>query len=133
MNKYLDYKLCYVNNIDDCSTFELFFTDNFNDQWGDDWNDRPANCNADEPYEDETHHITSIIIRFTYYGELIFGGKNYSVEDMNRGRACWLIYNNLVFNGGDTLDDILYMIHKYDIDNNIQIFIREENINVNTK
>ena len=39
------YKLCYVDeNI-------LYFTDNFANQWGDDWDDAPYDHNASEPYE----------------------------------------------------------------------------------
>lgn len=39
------YKLCYVaGNV-------LYFTDNFKRQSADDWNDRPYECNAGEPYE----------------------------------------------------------------------------------
>ena len=39
------YKLCYVDeNI-------LYFTDNFANQWGDDWDDAPYEYNASEPYE----------------------------------------------------------------------------------
>ena len=39
------YKLCYVDeNI-------LYFTDNFANQWGDDWDDAPYEHNASEPYE----------------------------------------------------------------------------------
>lgn len=39
------YKLCYVrDNI-------MFFTDNFERQWGDDWDDAPYEYNAEEPYD----------------------------------------------------------------------------------
>jgi len=41
-----NYKLCYVE--DDTA----FFTSNFKDQWGDDWDDAPYCCNAGAPYED---------------------------------------------------------------------------------
>lgn len=39
------YKLCYV-----CDNI-LYFTDNFKNQWGDDWNDIPYEHNAEEPYD----------------------------------------------------------------------------------
>ena len=39
------FKLCYVrHNI-------LYFTDSFEKQWGDDWDDAPYEHNAGEPYE----------------------------------------------------------------------------------
>lgn len=130
MDKYLEYKLCYVDNIDDWNTFEVFFTDKFDDQWGDDWDDRPADCNAGGPYEDENHYITSIIVKFTGAGDTIFGGKTYSAEDMNTGKACWLMFENVIFNGGTTLSEMLDRIRKYnelDDRGDIQVFLREEN------
>ena len=124
-----NYKLCYIDNIDDWNTFELYFTDNIDDQWGDDWNDRPARDNAGEPYEDDSHHITSMIVRFIGIGDIIFGGKTYSVEDLNKGIACWLVFNNILFEAGLTLEEIKNRINEYNKnnDNDIQIFIREMN------
>lgn len=110
MENYRDYKLCYVDNIDDWNTFKLYFTDKFEDQWGDDWNDRPANCNAGEPYTDG-RDIKSIIIEFGGYGTITFGGKTYSVEDMNTNKAIWLIFENIFFEGGDTLKEVLDKIN----------------------
>ena len=44
------YKLCYVrDNI-------MYFTDNFKNQWGDDWNDAPYEHNAGEPYDRKYYH-----------------------------------------------------------------------------
>lgn len=40
-----EYKLCYVDGQ------KAWFTDNFEKQWGDDWNDKPYECNAEEPYD----------------------------------------------------------------------------------
>lgn len=40
-----EYKLCYVED-----NF-AYFTNDFENQWGDDWNDRPYEHNAGEPYE----------------------------------------------------------------------------------
>lgn len=50
--KYLDYRLCYVD-----SNLRCYFTDNFDDQWGDDWDDAPYQYNAEPPYADADHHI----------------------------------------------------------------------------
>lgn len=110
--KYLNYRLCYIDNVDDWNTFKLYFTSKFEGQWGDDWNDRPANCNAGEPYTDE-RDIYSIYIEIRGYGNTTFGGKVYSVEDMNTKRAVWLIHENTFFEGGDTLLDILNKIKEY--------------------
>ena len=39
------YKLCYVEGN------KAWFTNNFEKQWGDDWNDSPYECNAGYPYD----------------------------------------------------------------------------------
>jgi hypothetical protein len=39
-----EYRLCYIDGQ------KAWFTDNFEKQWGDDWNDKPYECNAGEPY-----------------------------------------------------------------------------------
>lgn len=90
-----NYKLCYMAFVDDNNTYKLYFTDNYEDQWGDDWNDRPADCNAESPYEDETHHIVSMYVEFDWMvTDIIFGGKTYAVEDMNKSGVPWLIFKN---------------------------------------
>ena len=44
------FKLCYVrDNI-------LYFTDNFKNQWGDDFDDAPYEHNAGEPYDRKYYH-----------------------------------------------------------------------------
>ena len=114
--KYLNYRLCYIDNVDDWSTFKLYFTSKFEGQWGDDWNDRPANCNAESPYEDETHRIYSLYLEVPSYGSYIFGGKYYSVEDMNKGKAVWLLpyQEDLpeIF-GGMTIQELYMKIAEY--------------------
>lgn len=125
MKDKLNYQLCYIDNIDDWNTFKIYFTSKFEGQWGDDWNDRPANCNAGGPY-DEDREIFSIIVEFNGYGQTTFGGKVYSVEDMNNKKACWLIHEDIFFEGGDTLKDILTKIATYNSTgeeyNNIAIY-----------
>ena len=113
--KYDNYKLCYVESSQyPGELITLYFTelDDVTKQWGDDWNDRPANCNAGEPYTDE-RDIYSIYIEIRGYGNTTFGGKVYSVEDMNTKKAVWLIHENTFFEGGDTLSDILNKIKEY--------------------
>ena len=40
-----EHKLCYING-------QWAFFTNAEKQWGDDWNDVPASCNAGDPYSD---------------------------------------------------------------------------------
>lgn len=128
-NKYLDYKLCFIDSIDDISIYKLYFTSKFDGQWGDDWNDRPAISNAGTPYDDD-RDIYSIFIGISGYGSITFGGKVYSVEDMNTKKACWLIYENIFFEGGDTLKTCLDKINSYNSSaenyNKIEVYIKME-------
>ena len=94
------YRLCYVrDNI-------LYFTDDFDNCWGDDWNDRPYEYNAEPPYEwidewtpeqnrEHGHtHIKCIAKLWSeyYIKEPKDGYTNspYSVEDINKGAIAWL-------------------------------------------
>ena len=78
------YRLCYVDRVEEWKKiYQLFFTDNFETQWGDDWNDAPADCNAERPYEDDEHHIVSMIIEFNR--DVIDHLEDYSIEDINKG------------------------------------------------
>lgn len=91
-----DYKLCYVDCVNDWYTYKLDFTSSFVDQWGDDWNDRPADSNAGSPYEDEKHKIVSMYVEFTWdtTHDLVYAGKTYSVEDINRGLIPWILFGS---------------------------------------
>lgn len=89
--------LCYIER---CSSIGLaYFTSRLEDQWGDDWNDRPYEHNAGPPYEwdqssktmpyavhrlafESPHHETP--------AEAAGGNSRYSVEDINRGCVAWL-------------------------------------------
>lgn len=80
-----DFRLCYVRNN------AAFFTNKFDGQTGDDWDDAPYEHNADEPYGD--YHNTIKIVYFS--GEFSpprRGHTNspYSVDMINAGAAPWL-------------------------------------------
>lgn len=89
------YKLCYVNGN------EAWFTSDWKNQWGDDWNDRPYEHNAGSPYE---HYFENgvehkIQLKKVYFDvhrgtvkEPSYGLTNspYSVQDINNHRVAWL-------------------------------------------
>lgn len=107
----LDYKLCYMECADEYSNvYKMYFTDNLDEQWGDDWNDRPASCNAERPYDDKTH-LVSIYVEFSDYAKTIFGANTYSVQDLNLDLAPWLIIGDCFFHGGSTLREVLALIN----------------------
>lgn len=97
------YKLCYITGN------KAYFTSNFEKQWGDDWNDRPYEHNAGEPYKyDYSQPEQGIENGVGIYPEIkqkiIYfevpcisylpcdGHTNspYSVEDINHNRCPWL-------------------------------------------
>lgn len=91
-------------------THYAYFTSKpIQEQWGDDWDDRPYDCNAEIPYDDENTEI--IVIPFykpesLYMPHEISSAVNcpYSVEDINCGAVAWL-YNrehNISFQAGIT-------------------------------
>lgn len=122
----LDYRLCYVDNIDDWNTFQLYFTSKYEGQWGDDWNDRPACSNAGTPYTDD-REIYSIIVEFDGCGSITFGGKLFSVEDINKNKASWIVFENIYFDGGETLKDIISKINNYNkVKNSRDILVYKE-------
>ena len=76
-------KLCYcANNI-------LYFTSDIDNQWGDDWDDRPYEHNAGTPYE--THTTVKKIAFIGYYSEpcSYHHSSPYSVADINNGIIHW--------------------------------------------
>ena len=82
------------------------------EQWGDDWNDAPYDCNAGEPYENSEGDIIEVPFAFvgseddegyftTYPLEYKlpkdYGGGNspWSVEDINLGAVPWLFIKDI--------------------------------------
>lgn len=126
-----DYSLCYVESFDN-GIYQLFFTSDLKNQWGDDWNDTPASCNAEQPYTDKTNIIKVIIELEDNYGT-IFGGNTYSVEALNKGVAAWIYTNYICIYGGDTLETILNKIKEANKkENQINIYFRQgDDINAN--
>lgn len=91
----LQYKLCYVDgNL-------LYFTSDFDNVWGDDWDDAPWTDNAGEPYEKtdwtKDRKEYTIIKRIAFYDsnyacQLPLDCCFYSVADINKKAIAWL-YN----------------------------------------
>ena len=110
------FKLCYVNE-----SF-MFFTDNFEKQWGDDWNDAPYEHNAGYPYdlkEDEPVCDGHGHIRYIAYisdypnyvntpAEKGYYNSPWSVEDINKGAVAWLFSNEAGgLMAGATMDEAI--------------------------
>lgn len=97
-------------------THELYFTDDLNKQWGDDWNDAPYEYNSGYPYNDETDVIRVVV---SLPEDIIlphtrFWNSPFSVEDINAGAIPWIfwkhpktILHSMSINGGDSLLEVL--------------------------
>lgn len=75
--------------------FAYFTPKNLDEQWGDDWDDIPYDCNAERPYDgDEEIIIVPFYIEEGCLPVNWASGVNcpYSVRDINRGAVAW-IYN----------------------------------------
>lgn len=110
MNK--QYRLCYVHgNV-------LYFTDNFKNQWGDDWNDAPYEHNAEEPYEYDKEmsaednkyrgHIRCLAyINSNYWLDEARNKGSFSVEEINKGVVPWLYCDKYELYAGETIEGVI--------------------------
>lgn len=81
------HKLCYVKK------GVAYFTNlSLDEQWGDDWDDVPYECNAEEPYWDEEGQIIKLMFLSPNHEEPCEGYCNspYSVSDINHLAHPWL-------------------------------------------
>ena len=93
------YKLCYV----DPDEPKAYFTSNWENQWGDDWNDRPYEHNAGTPYRSyfDDNKEVPISIKEVYFDlpgwyEMPCSNTDnsrYSVEYINCHRVPWITYD----------------------------------------
>ena len=110
-DRFLNYRLCYASSLGGSdSYFELWFTDKYGNVYGDDWNDRPAECNAGEPYFNLGNYYRVIISG--YYNTFVSGLEVYSIDDLNEKKAAYLLNDNAAVFGGDTLQEVIDKLSK---------------------
>lgn len=99
------YRLCYVDG------GVLYFTDDIKTQWGDDWNDAPADCNAGAPYSDEKHHIRYIAIcPGALDGTWIM--SHYSVQDIIKYNMIFFERGPVAIRAGMTMKRVIGILEK---------------------
>lgn len=122
------FKLCYIDT--NCA----YFTNDFEHQWGDDFNDAPYEHNAGEPYhsyseliEDNADlfkriyihlpiQIKKIYFELPYWGYLPcdrFLNSPYSVEDINKKAVAWIHTEDFNILAETTLEDFKKTIKKH--------------------
>ena len=115
---YEEYKLCYVERN------KAWFTNNFEKQWGDDWNDRPYEDNAGEPYDSwselkrkfKHHDINHKIIFFEiedWSDQRPCDMGRYSVEDINKQAVAWIHTSEFNILAGTTYENFIDIIEKH--------------------
>lgn len=118
-----EYRLCYVDGQ------KAYFTDNFEKQWGDDWNDKPYECNAGEPYnswseliEDNEdifkrkykHH--QIKLKTLYFETNDWSERKpcdmgrFSVEEINKGTIAWVHTDKFNILAGTEIEEFIKII-----------------------
>lgn len=121
-----EYKLCYVDGQ------KAWFTNNFEKQWGDDWNDVPYDCVAGDPYDHwseliednediwkrkwKHHEIKHKILFFETndWNEMKpCDLERYSVEDINKGVVAWIHTDDFNIFAGTSIKDFIEIIKKY--------------------
>lgn len=122
IEKYYNYKLCYVDQEDEYSSITtLYFTNDMEKQWGDEWGIAPYEHNAEVPYNDETD-IYSIVIEHSFSDIHTpmkgYSSSPYSVKDINKGVIPWITIprkgkNSIFIKAGDTCLSVIDRIKSY--------------------
>lgn len=126
-NDYNNYQLCYIDKLDDFGTIKLWFSNlDVSKVWGDDWNDKPYEHNAGEPYDTINSEINSyikiIIIDRLNNQELLLPcsgtiNSNFSIEDINiKKQIPWLRNNTFNLWAGTSLEETLKILKTLDIE-----------------
>ena len=129
-----EYKLCYIDNN------KAWFTNNFEKQWGDDWDDRPYECNAGYPYDywseliednedifkrkwkkHEIKHKTLYFETEDWNEKKPCDMENFSVEDINKKVVAWLHTDKYNIFAGTTYEEFIKVIEE----NGGRIFIEQ--------
>lgn len=111
--------LCYIKG-----PWAFFTTRKLEDQWGDDWNDAPYECNAYEFNEydreegKEPWEITKVAWDGPFNEPGGFGRQiSCSVEQINAGEHPWLVGDewsdsakSIIIQAGTTLDEFCHLI-----------------------
>lgn len=120
------YRLCYIDGN------KAWFTDNFDRQWGDDWDDRPYQCNAEEPYDswrEEIPHKPPIYekeykehpinLKTLYFETNDWSEKkpcdmgSFSVKDINKGAVAWIHTENYNIVAGTSMEEFIKVIEEH--------------------
>ena len=120
------YKLCYIDGN------KAWFTNNFEKQWGDDWNNKPYECNAGYPYEYWSeliedsqdiwqrkwkHHpikLKTLYFEIEDWSELKPCDVGcFSVEEINENKVAWLSTDEYSIFAGVEMNDFIKIVEEH--------------------
>lgn len=122
-----EYRLCYIDG------HKAWFTDSFENQWGDDFDDAPYECNAEEPYDSWSeliednedmfkrkyihHPIEHKVLYFDPgikwdYCYLPCDRGMFSVEQINKGITPWIWSEDFKIDAGTTYEDFIKIVEE---------------------
>lgn len=110
------YKLCYIDGN------KAWFTNDFEHCWGDDFDDRPYEHNADPPYDhwyDDEGNEHSIELKALYFETNDWSEKQpcdigrFSVEDINNQAVAWLQTDKYNILAGTPIKDFIDIVERY--------------------
>lgn len=139
------YKLCYIDEN------KAWFTNNFEEQWGDDWDDAPYEHNAGEPYDNwseliednkdiwkrkwKHHQIKHKVLYFetndwsTQLPCDSYLNSPFSVEDINKQEVAWVHTDKFDIFAGITYENFIDIIEH----NGGKIYLEKEKNDDNSK
>lgn len=113
-----EFKLCYVEGN------KAWFTDNFENQWGDDWDDKPYEDNAGYPYDNWSEIIEDnavkmyrkykkhpIELKELYFETDEWDDKRpcdmgiFSVKEINKGAVAWIYTDKFSIYAGCEIEE----------------------------
>ena len=111
--------LCFVKHN------KAYFTSDWKNQWGDDWNDAPYEYNASSPYDNyyvdgEEHPIELKELYYEFPNEWVkepcddFCNSPYSVEAINRGDVAWIRGDKFNIPAKTTYEDFIKIVQEND-------------------
>lgn len=124
------YELCYVDGN------KAFFTNDWEHQWGDDWNDAPYEHNAGRPYtffykDKQEYPIKLKELYYEFPTKWVklpcddYINSPYSVEMINKGAIAWIIGDTFVIPAKTTYEDFIKIVEE----NEGKIYLLKERSN----
>lgn len=117
------FELCYIDGN------KAYFTSNWEKQSGDDWNDRPYECNAGDPYKYDYSapeqgvengvglypeiELKELYFELPYWVKQPCDGGSFSVDEINRGDIAWLRGDDFNVHARTSYEDFIKIIKEH--------------------